>query len=172
MKVKILRTEDGELIDGEISEAKNKSINLPSISDHWRFNFKKHSQNKNTKTYILTLDHEEIIEGCLIFEMRDKVEPYMAYIEVAPHNKGKWKKLDRVAGCLIAFASRLSFIYGKKDYTGWLTFDVKEETGEERDKLMAVYSEKYKAVRINDTTIMFISPENGEWLINEYLNVR
>lgn len=58
--------------------------------------------------------------------MRKQLEPYMAYIEIAPHNKGEKKKYDLVAGCLIAFACRLSFIHGKGDYKGWLAFDVQE----------------------------------------------
>lgn len=60
----------------------------------------------------------------------------MAYIEVAPHNRGIDKKYDLVAGCLIAYACRLSFIHGKDAYKGWLAFDVQEEDPKEEKKLM------------------------------------
>ncbi|MCJ7932363.1 MAG: hypothetical protein MUW56_01690 [Chryseobacterium sp.] len=172
MKIKIIRVGDNGLIDGEIIDSRKTKIPLPSITDGWRFNFKKHSKNKDTETYVLIIDGKNRIEGCLVFEMRDKVEPYMAYIEIAPHNKGDQKEFDRVAGCLIAYASKLSFIYGKGYYLGWLAFDVKEETEEAMLKLMTVYSEKYRAQRFAETTIMLIAPEDGEWLINEYLNVK
>lgn len=38
------------------------------------------------------------IATCLIFHLRGEEEPYMAYIEIAPHNKGKVLQFDRVAG--------------------------------------------------------------------------
>lgn len=93
----------------------------------------------------------------------------MAYIEIASHNKGKSKQHDHVAGCLIAFASRLSFIHGKDFYKGWLAFAVLEAQKEDEIKLMAIYSQKYGALKFGDTT-MVISPEAGEKLIHKFLN--
>ena len=128
MNVKILKIDENILVDAKISDSKLTKINLPSFNDGWRFDFNKHSKKINFKTYILVSEESiDKIEGCLIFEMRDKVEPYMAFIEIAPHNKGLIKKYDFVAGCLIAFACRLSFINGKKDFEGFLAFDVLEK---------------------------------------------
>lgn len=90
----------------------------------------------------------------------------MAYVEVAPHNRGNLKKNDRVAGCLIAFACRLSF---KNGNDGYLAFDVIEDNVEHSQKLMQVYSQKYGAVRLGETTTMIILPEGSEMLIEEYL---
>lgn len=100
--------------------------------------------------------------------MKDKIEPYMAFIEIAPHNKSGNRKYDKVAGCLIAFACRLSFIYGEGDYKGWLAFDVLEEQKENEIKLMSLYSKKYNALRFGTTT-MVIPPDGSEKLINEFL---
>ncbi len=145
-------------------------ITLPSITDGWRFNFKSHSKKKGFQTYILVCeDSPTVIEGCLIFQLRDTVGPYMAYVEIAPHNKSKNKRYDKVAGCLIAFACRLSFINGKDHYRGWLAFDVLEEDKKDETKLMALYCQKYGALKWGETT-MVLSPEVGEKLINEYLN--
>lgn len=111
MNVKILKIDEDNLVNAKISDAKSVKLNLPSITDGWRFNFKKHSKEAGHETYILvTEETPNIIEGCLIFEMKKKVEPYMAYVEITPHNKGLDKKYEKVAGCLIAFACRLSFI--------------------------------------------------------------
>ncbi len=93
----------------------------------------------------------------------------MAYIEVAPINKGGNKEKENVAACLIAFACRLSFINGEDDYQGWLAFDVLEESKEDETKLMAMYSKKYYALKFSETT-MVIPPKGGEILINEFLN--
>ena len=55
-------------------------------------------------------------------DTRSPHQVYMAFVEVAPHNRGDEKKYERVAGCLIAFACRQSFIKG---YLRKLFFDVK-----------------------------------------------
>lgn len=170
MNVKILKIEGNVLIDAKISDSKLIKTNLPSVADGWRFNFNKHSKKKNFETYVLISEEtSEKIEGCLIFEMKDKIEPYMAYVEIAPHNKGALKKYDNVAGCLIAYACRLSFTKGKGDFAGWLAFDVMEEDKDDEIKLMALYSQKYNALKFGETT-MVIPPEGGQKLIYEFLN--
>lgn len=156
------------MVDSKITQP--FGLTLPSLTDGWRFNFKKHSKKTGFQTYVLVCDETpDIIEGCLIFHMKETVEPYMAYVEIAPHNKGKSKRFDKVAGCLIAFACRLSFIHGKDYYRGWLTFDVLEKNKEDEIKLMAVYCQKYGALRYSETT-MVITPEAGEQLIIKFLN--
>lgn len=170
MNVKILKIDENNLVHAKISDSKSAKLNLPSITDGWRFNFKKHSKEAGHETYILVSEETpNIIEGCLIFEMKKKVEPYMAYVEIAPHNKGLNKKYEKVAGCLIAFACRLSFIKANEPYRGYLVFDVKEEDKADEVKLMAVYSTKYNALRYGETT-MIIPPVGGEKLITEFLN--
>lgn len=93
----------------------------------------------------------------------------MPYVEVAPHNKIETKKYDNVAGCLIAYAFKLSIIYGVGIDNGILEFDVLEEKKEDEVKLMALYSKKYNAVRINNSTTMVIYDKAGEALIEKYL---
>lgn len=145
-------------------------IVLPSLTDGWRFNFRKHAKKTGFEKYVLVCkETPETIEGCLIFEMREKIEPYMAYIEIAPHNKGENRKFDKVAGCLIAFACRLSFIHGKEDYKGWLAFDVLEKDKKDEIRLMALYCQKYGALKFGQST-MLISPAAGEVLIRQFLN--
>jgi hypothetical protein len=167
MNVKILKVESDILVEAQIIDG--KKYQLPSIQEGWRFNFSKHSKNKDANSYILISEETpDIIEGCLIYKMKDQIESYMAYIEIAPFNKGKHKKYGRIAECLIAFACRLSFILGQGDYKGWLAFDVQEEKEEDQIKLMSLYSTKYKAQRLTETT-MLISPKDGEKLIDKYL---
>ncbi|GAA6764858.1 hypothetical protein AAFH68_07920 [Flavobacterium sp. CGRL1] len=171
MNVKIVKIEGNNLVDAKILNSKALKINLPSLVDGWRFDFKKHSKKKNFDTYVLvTEETSERIEGCLTFEMKDKVEPYMAFVEIAPHNKGIVKEYENVAGCLIAFACRLSFMNGKDHFQGWLAFDVLEEIKEDETKLMKVYSAKYNALRLGESTTMLIPPEGGQKLITEFLN--
>lgn len=171
MKVKILKISNSALIDAEILDSKTIKVVLPSVVNGWRFNFNKYSKNKGFEIYVLVKeDTPMVVEGCLIFEMKDKTEPYMAFVEVAPHNQGRNKEHEKVAGCLISFACRLSFMKGSDDYKGWLAFDVFEEEKENEIKLMSLYSTKYNALRYGEITTMVIPPEGGEKLINEFLN--
>jgi hypothetical protein len=170
MKVKILKLDGNKMVDAEILSARKASAVLPSVTNGWRFDFKKHAKRKQVQTYVLVNETTpDIIEGCLIFEMKGNMEPYMAFVEAAPHNQGKEKEHDRVAGCLIAFACRLSFLMGNEVYGGWLTFDVMEELKEDEIKLMALYSKKYYALRYEETTTMVIPPTGGQKLIEEFL---
>lgn len=169
MKVKILKVELDELVLARIME-KGK-YKLPSLHEGWRFNFPKHAKERGTHAYILVTDETpDIIEGCLLYKMKDEQEPYMSYIETAPHNRGMDKKYDLVAGCLIAFACRLSFTLGKGDYKGWLAFDVMEESKADEKRLMSLYSKDYHAFNISGTTMMIIEPKDGENLILKYLD--
>ncbi len=170
MNVKIKRINGNIIVDAKITESKSLALELPSIHNGWRFNFNKLSKNKIVSTYLLVSDETaEKIEGCLSFEMKDEIEPYMAFIEIAPHNKGEEKEYDNVAGCLIAYACRLSFIHGKNDFEGYLAFDELEEKEEDKLKLMTLYSNKYNAQRINETGMLII-PEGSKKLIDEFLN--
>ncbi|NML20667.1 hypothetical protein HHL16_07265 [Pseudoflavitalea sp. G-6-1-2] len=169
MKIKILRVSINELVEAIIR--KGDLEELPSIHTGWRFNFDKHARKLSyARAYVLVCeDTPELIEGCMIFQMKDKTIPYMAFLEVAPHNKGANKKHDHVAGCLIAHACKISLKEAKGDYIGALVFDVMERLEEDQQKLMKLYTEKYHANAVDNHT-MIILPEAAAALINEYLN--
>lgn len=167
MKVAILEVETKLEISATISLVTKDKTKLPSLNDGWRFNFKKHSKGKDYETYVLATEMKPAkIEGCLIINTKTPFQVYMAFIELAPHNLGIDKEYDRIAGCLIAFACRQSFINGKE---GYLAFEVLEADKANELKLMKLYSQKYNAVRLDDSTTMLILPEGSEKLINEYL---
>jgi len=167
MNANVICVSSGEPVAAKIIQP--VGLVLPSLNEGWRFNFNKHARKKDCRAFVLVCeDTPDVIEGCLIFEMRNGVEPYMALVEVAPHNKGKTRQFENVAGCLIATACLLSKKYGQGHYHGWLTFDVREQQKEDEIKLMAVYCHKYGALRYGETT-MLISPENGETLISKFL---
>jgi hypothetical protein len=126
MKLKITRAEGSEIVSGRIFQARN--IRLPSIRDGWRFNFEKYSRFPGYQTYVLVADDSPAtVEGCLVFQLKNRKDPYLAYLEIAPHNSGPDRVYLEVAGCLIA-------------------------------------------LRLSDTTLI-ISPEQGELLITNYLNI-
>lgn len=171
MNVNLIEAKQKKKSSACILNNKAAKLNLPTVTDGWRFNFNKHSKKRNFQTFVLVcINTPEIIEGCLIFEMKNTIEPYMAYIEIAPHNKGENRRYENVAGCLIAFACRLSFKHGEGDYQGWLAFDVLEESKKDEEKLMVMYSVKYNALRLGNSQTMVIPPDGGEKLIKEFLS--
>src|ERR1035438_7113665 len=113
MRIKLLDVASRNLIDGQLLIANLKDMK-DHIHDKWHFNWKRHFSLPNSKAFkIVTISKPEQIEGLMIFQMLQKSVPYMAYLESAPGNVGNGKKIDRIAGCLIAKACQLSFIEGK-----------------------------------------------------------
>ena len=168
MKVKLVNAANGQAVSAGINPPGD--IPLPSSTDGWRFNFRKHSRMQGAQTYILTCaETPGVIEGCLIFIMRSRLEPYISYVEISPHNQGKHRRYFNVAECLIAFACRLSFIQGSGAFKGWVTFDVLEEKKENEIRLMTLYCRKYGALRFGETITLVIPPEAGEKLIYTFL---
>jgi hypothetical protein len=166
--VRIRHRESGELVNAIIRRAVPRQ--MPSLHDGWRFNFDRHSRPAHTYAYLLVLeDSPEVIQGALIFQLLDGgVLPYMAYVETAPHNKGNQREYDEIAGCLIAHAFTLTFIYGRDPYQGQLFFDVLEENPEDQERLVQLYREKYGALRLGETRLLIID-DFGEVLVARYL---
>ena len=158
--VYILDKINGKLIRSEIvSVDKNK---LPLKKEGWNFNWRQLFEEG--KVFILrTLNSVDKIEGALCLKVVHEML-VMETLELAPHNIGqKNKRYDYVAGCLIAFGCRESFkIQG--DYKGFLTFVSKTH-------LIKWYTEKYGA-ELALGQRMFIDWENGEKLIEKYLNCK
>jgi len=169
MKVKIQHTKTGQLINALIKDGSLYSLPKPQYG--WKFDFEKFSVGANNFVYVLCReDQVSTIEGCLIFKLINNNEPIMAYVEVAPHNKGKEKIYENIGACLIAYACKLSFQFGKLQYKGWLAFTVQEENVEKQTKLMKLYKEKYFAKKLTKTA-MIIQPVDAERLIELYLNI-
>ena len=161
MEILLLKLASQKLIAAELVPA--KIADMKSITDGWQFSWKKHFHLPNSKAFKIVIEADPgVIQGLLLFQMIGKEEPYMAFLEVAPHNKGKDKQFDFVAGCLISRACQLSFLEGKGHYQGFLAFQCMDE------KVIKVYANKYGAIRV-DTTYMYIDPMVGKKLIEEYL---
>ena len=168
MKIKILRVPINELVDAIIR--KGEARELPSIHTGWRFNFDKHIRKlSHARAYVVVCeDSPDIIEGCMIFQMKNGELPYLAYLETAPHNRKKPAFHTHVAGCLIAYAFKLSVLEGKGDHQSILALDVLESDAGDQLRLMHLYSTKYRAIRASDTR-MYIMDNDGHALVKEYL---
>src|SRR3569833_2432801 len=97
MKVKIIKVETKEEVEAQIK--KGRPAELPSMQQEWRINFDREIKKlKHATGYLLVTELvPEVIEGCMIFQFINIIEPYIAFVEVAPHYKKVRKKKSNVA---------------------------------------------------------------------------
>lgn len=163
MKINILEKKTNLEKKAEIKKIEKKE--LPLKKDGWNFNWKELYKVEGSIIYKITLDEiPNQIEGILMLTMFNEEILFMNNIELAPHNIGKNKKYDNVAGCLLAYGCRESFEKGKGNYNGFLSFDCKTE-------LIELYQNKYGAA-IAMGHKMFFDPESGKQLMKKYLGIK
>jgi len=156
----ILDTSSRQLVKAEIISLTSKA-DIPLKKDGWNFNWRMLAKQKKTRTYVLKLiNKQKTVEGALQLRLEEEML-IMDVLEVAPHNIGKNKRYDYVAGALIAYACRESFKL-ESNYKGFLTFVAKT-------KLIEWYKKKYGA-ELALGQRMFIDWKNGQKLIEKYLN--
>jgi hypothetical protein len=160
MKILLLDTERAKLFAAQLLPAVLKD--MKTITEGWYFNWRRQFALPNSKAFKIVTGNPERIEGLMIFQILNKEEPYMAYLESAPHNRGNKKEFDYVAGCLIAKACQLSTLEGAGHFRGFLSFQCMDE------EVIRVYHHKYGAYRVNKT-YMFIDPKTGNELVDRYL---
>lgn len=155
----ILDKQTNNLVEIEIVKGTLKD--MPVQKDGWNFNWRSILKKNDTETYMLRLkSNPSSIQGVLHLKEQEGMI-IMDLVEIAPHNIGqKNKRYEYVAGCLIAFACRETFKL-ESNYKGFLSF-------ESKTKLIEWYREKFYA-KIAIGQKMYIEPEDGEKLIEEYL---
>lgn len=161
MDIKIKDTHNNKLIDAEIVKA--EFSDMPLKTRGWNFNWRKLYKETGILYKLTAKESPSFVEGIIKLEVLNNEMLYMNNLEIAPYNYGSNGRYDYVAGCLISYASYLSFTEGKNNYKGFLVFDSKT-------KLIDLYKNKYQA-QILFGQRMFISPENSKKLIGEYLNI-
>lgn len=97
------------------------------------------------------------IHGLIALARRqDHVE--VTLLECSPENVGSGKRFDRIAGCLLAFAVRLSLSLG---FGGYLVLKAKT-------RLINTYKTKYGFERLGQSHRMILAPPATAKLIAEY----
>ena len=87
---------------------------------------------KYTKLY--TLGEEDDVLGVVsLIDVQEELRIHLNLIEVSRTHVGRKKKLDNIAGCLIAFACSIAF---KRNYGGFVSLLPKTE-------LIDLYQDKY-----------------------------
>jgi len=177
MRVKIVNRETNTEITATIKEVSART--MPGIHEGWEFNFNRHAAKQNCHGYILVTDDMPTVpEGAMILELKNNEQPIITFLEVAPHNRTPEKKYDNVAGCLIAYAFKQTFILAESDFQGLLSIYISEENPTNKDRLVKNYATKYNA-QLNTSeyldaneAMMVIIDEDGEALIEKYLTYK
>ena len=155
----ILDISNNRLVEAEIIPLVDKR-DIPLKKDGWNFNWRQLLKQENSQAFVLkTINLPKTVEGALLLRVEEKML-IMDALEVAPHNVGKNKRYDYVAGVLIAYGCRESFKL-EGNYKGYLTFTAKTN-------LIEWYRKKYGA-ELAFGQRMFIDWENGQKLIKKYL---
>ena len=134
--MKLLDLETQEEIEAEVIEVEESDFKLIKKSKQFEFDWSKEKKNHVFK--IIRLDDEKenpVIQGLLsIVDVREEYRIHINLIENSNDNKSPNKKIDYVAGCLIAFAIQIAFENG---YNGFTSLVPKTE-------LISLYVKKYR----------------------------
>lgn len=127
------------------------------VKSNWQFNWKKELNDSSKKIYKLVIvNNPKIIQGLIcISDNHDHI--FMHLIENAKFNKGKNKLYNGVAGNLVAFACKESFLKG---YDGIVSFIAKT-------KLIKHYEDTLGAKIFNENQ-MYIDTLESEKLVSRY----
>lgn len=154
----------GEKIEVAIELGSVQDLKIIKNDPEFKFDWSKYQGKEVYKLHIL---NEEKIQGlmCLIDHVDEETNAIeIELLEVRDENIGKKKKLDRISGCLIAFACRESI---KRGHDGYFFLIPKSE-------LIEHYHAKYHLAYIrpigkNLTGIMVGEEKLSRKLIKEYL---
>jgi hypothetical protein len=153
----VSQTDSGDRIEVRIEPIENGDYNIISKSARFPgFDWKLEKRNLVFKLQML---ESKTILGLISLKYFEE-EKYIKInlIQLAKENVGKNKQYDRIAGCLISFACRLSFVAG---YGGCVALQPKTIISKH-------YIDKY-SFKIGGKHL-YIELEEAEKLIEEYLN--
>ena len=93
-----------------------------------------------------------------VIDYPEEYRIHLNLIEISSSTIGKSKKIENIAGCLIAFACQLAFIRG---YAGFVSLQPKT-------RLIALYQDKYGFRQYG--RLLAVEQNSSRLLINNYLD--
>ncbi len=131
--MKLLYRKTKEEFEAEILELEEDEYKKVKKSKQFEFDWSKEKENHVFKIIKSEEEDGEILGLLSVINIPDELRIHVNLIENSNDNKGKTKKVDRVAGCLLAFAVQMSF---EKGYLGFTSLIPKTE-------LIGLYVNKY-----------------------------
>lgn len=134
--MKLLVVETQKEFEAEIHEVTDEDLKRIRDSKQFQFDWAKEREGENYVFKITRASEEasqEIFGLLSITNMPEEFRIHVNLIENSNENKGEKKKVDRIAGCLLAFSAQISF---EKGYSGFVSLVPKT-------KLIGLYVNKY-----------------------------
>ena len=131
--MKLIHTINQKKLDVEIIEVEEADYGKIKSSKQFEFDWNKEKRNNVFKMVKLDNEDGEILGLISIIDVPKELRIHINLVENSKDNRGKQKKMDGIAGCLLAFAAQISF---EKGYLGFTSLVPKTS-------LIKLYVEKY-----------------------------
>lgn len=154
--MKVIHKESGDAYEAIIKEMLPSDYIDVKKGKGFVFNWEGESANEVYKIF-LKEEEGQILGLISIIDYPEEFRIHINLVEVSTVNVGKIKKLENIAGCLIAFACTLAF---KRGYGGFVSLLPKT-------KLIALYQEKYGFRQYG--RLLAVEFESSKNLIDKYI---
>jgi len=132
--MKLLKLKTQQEFNGTILKLEEKDFDKIKKSDQFLFDWMLEKENNVFKITSAAKKEKNKILGLIsLSNIPEEFRIHINLVEVTKDNKGKDKKIDRIAGCLLAFATKVAF---NKGYLGFTSLVPKTE-------LIELYVKKY-----------------------------
>jgi hypothetical protein len=155
--VKLINLYSNRAFEAEIVEVDDEEFEMLRNSDQFEFDWYKEKGSEVYKIVEQYQDTPEIFGLISISDITDEFRIHINLVENSNDNKGKNKKNDRVAGCLLAFACSIAF---ERGYLGFTSLVPKTE-------LIGLYVNKYGFQQYGRQLV--IDQQDAIGLIKKYL---
>lgn len=143
-------------VESRITKVVDDDFQRIKMSNEFIFDW---SLERYNDIYKLTIqDSKDDILGLISLEDLKPNRIHISLLEVGRSNRGHDREYENVAGCLLAFAARLSILLG---YDGFVTLEAKNQ------KLSDYYESKYGFIPAS--ALMYLSLNESQLLIKKYI---
>ena len=157
MFMKLMRIPSGEELEAFIEELLEEDYKELRRSNEFSFDWETEKTFEVYKIFLLT--QESSILGVMsLIDRPDEYRIHLNLLEVSKSNMGRRKKVDFIAGCLIAFAAELAF---KRGYFGFVSLEPKTQ-------LIDHYQNKYGFRQYGKYMAIYETASRA--LVDKYLN--
>ena len=131
--MKLLNTKTNEEFEAEINLATENDLRKIHNSEEFEFDW---YAERAHPIYVIKRKEDfdaEVLGVMSLQDVKHEYRVHISLIEIEQNSQGRNKEIDRIAGCLIAFAVEISF---EKQYYGFVSLTPKSE-------IIDWYQEKY-----------------------------
>lgn len=147
----------GDSFTTEVLPLTREDLKTISKKNGWNFNWKSEFADLSKSVFKLTISNNSIVIQGLVSYSIEEDHIYMHLLENAPFNVGKGKIYEGVAGNLVAYICKTSFLHG---HEGFVAFTAKTQ-------LIKHYEQALGAYTLGGHR-MIIPTDSSRYLVNKY----